>query len=250
MPRLTITGNVNLTYWIDGQRADRVTTVLNALPKDGLKQWTADCAANYAVEHWDELAEESMTKRLDRMRYAYRDVVSAAALRGTTIHKYGEALVAGQPVEDPEYLGPAQAYARFLDEWQIEPIAMETPVCHPGWMYAGRPDLWATIGVRNAAPALIDLKTGKGLYESVALQLAAYRYAQLWQPDGPESETEIMPVDLTYVAHIGPDAVTMHPVTVDEDHWKQFLYLQQTARWLKLHGFRGDEPLIGEAEKP
>jgi hypothetical protein len=242
-------GKTGHGYLLDGERIDGVTKVLNALPK-ALTQWSSDCAANYAVEHWDELGEESLTKRLDKIRFAHRDTVGQAALRGTTIHKYGEDLVAGKPVEDPEYLGPAQAYARFLDKWGIEPIAVETPVCNTTYRYAGRPDLWATIGARDNATALVDLKTGKAVYEAVVLQVAAYRYADLWQPNGPDSETATPEVDLTYVVHIQPDDVTIHRLEAGPKQLRAFLYVQQTARWLRLHGFKGEEPLIGEAEHP
>jgi hypothetical protein len=239
------------SYNLDGDRVDGVTTILNALPKQ-LTQWASDAAANYAVEHWSELAEEPLTKRLDRIRYAHRDLVSAAALRGTRIHGYGERLVGGEAVEIPdEYRGPAEAYARFLDEWQIEPIAVETPLASTRHRYAGTADLWATIGVRDDARALVDLKTGKGVYESTVLQLAAYRYSDLWQPDGPDSEVERGEdddVDLVYVAHVLPDAVRMLPVIAGPAEFRAFLYVQQTAQWLARHGFKGDEPLIGDAE--
>jgi hypothetical protein len=242
-------------YTLDGAKVPGVTAILGALPKQ-LKQWAADCAANYAVEHWAELTEQPLTKRLDAMRYAHRDVVGAAALRGTTVHRYGEDLVHGRPVEDPEYLGPAQAYARFLDRWQIEPIATETPIASTVHRYGGRPDLWATIGVRDGATALVDLKTGKNVYEDVVLQLAGYRWADLWQPDGPDSETTLEPVELVYVAHIGPDDVRMIPVDMGNPdpghnpHYRQFLYTLQTHLWLEAHGYRGPEPLLGEAETP
>jgi hypothetical protein len=251
-PRLTTRkfGRTGHAYYLDGEKIDGVTTILNALPKQ-LKQWAADTAANFAVEHWDELAELPMTKRLDQIRFAHKDVVSAAALRGTEIHGYGERLVRGEAVPIPdEYRGPAEAYARFVDDWKIEPIAIETPVCNTRHRYGGRADLWATIGARDNAVALVDLKTGGNIYESTVLQLAGYRYADLWQPDGPESEQAMIPVDRVYVAHILSDDVRMLPVTAGADEFRQFLYVQQTSRWLNLHGFRGAEPLIGDAARP
>lgn len=238
------------SYTIDGFPADGVTTILNALPKQ-LTQWSSDIAANYAVEHWEELTGESMTKRLDRIRYAHRDALSAAGLRGTQIHALGERLSHGAAVEVPdEHRGPVEAYARFLDRWEIEPIATESPVANTEYLYGGTTDLTATIGARDGARALIDIKTGKGVYESTVLQLAAYRFCDLWQPDGPESEEALPPVDLVYVAHVLGDDVRMLPVIAGEAEWKEFLYVQVTSQWLKRHGFRGDDPLIGEAETP
>lgn len=247
-----LTWNGRHEYFLDGAKIDGVTTLLNkALPKS-LTQWASDAAANYALEHWDELATEPITRRLDRIRYAHKDVLSSAALKGTTIHRYGEALVRGEPVEaDPEYLGPARAYARFLERWKIEPVAIETPVFSPRYGYGGRADLWGTVGVRGNARALIDLKTGKAVYESAVLQCAAYRHADLWMPDGTPASTCPLPeVDVVYVAHIRGDDVDMRPITAGPDEFRAFLYVQQTAHWLGAHGYKGPAPLIGEAERP
>lgn len=244
-------------YLLDGEKIDGVSGVLDTMPKQ-LKQWAADCAANFAVEQWDKLADLPLTKRLDQIRYAHRDVVGEAAARGTDIHGYGEKLSHGEQVEIPDELrGPVQAYARFLDKWEIEPVATEAVVGHTQHRYGGRGDLWATIGKRDNAFALIDLKTGKNVYESVVLQTAAYDGANVWQPEGPDSEQPYEPVDLVYVAHIGPDDVRMLPVRgtggavkPGAPEMRTFLYLQQIKHWLDAHGYRGDEPLIEAAERP
>jgi hypothetical protein len=199
-------------YLLDGEKIAGVTTILNALPKQ-LKQWAADCSANYAVEHWDDLSKKPMTKKLDEIRYAHRDVVGEAALRGNQIHGFGERLVKGLEVDIPEeYLGPSQAYARFLDEWAIEPLATEAAIVNTRYRYGGRGDLWGDIGKRDGALAYIDLKTGTNVYQSVVLQSVAYDNADLWQPDGPDSEQPYEQVDLIYGAHSLPDSVRMLPV--------------------------------------
>lgn len=244
-------------YLIDGEKVPGVTTILNALPKQ-LKQWAADCAANLAIEKWDELSEQPITKRLDAIRYAHRDVVGEAALRGQDIHGFGQQIVHGTAEQVPEeYRGPAQAYARFLDKWEIEPVASEAAIANLTHRYAGRGDLWCTIGKRGGAFAYVDLKTGKNVYESTVLQCSAYDGAELWQPDGPDSEQPYTPVDLVYVAHILPDDVRMLPVRGAGGaarpgirEFRQFQYTLQTYLWLEAHGYRGDEPLIEAAERP
>lgn len=244
-------------YLLDGEKIDGVTSILNSLPKQ-LKQWASDIAANYALENWDKLAEMPLTKRLDAIRYAHKDALSALSLRGQDIHTYGEKLVNGEDVKVPdEYRGPAEAYARFLDQWQIEPLATEALVGSLSHRYGGRGDLWATIGVRDNVRAYIDLKTGKNIYESVVLQCAAYDGAEVWHPEGPESEQPYVPVDVIYVAQILPDDVRMLPVRgaggaakPGPAEFREFLYLQQTTHWLQRHGYNGDEPLIEAAERP
>lgn len=250
MSRLVAKGSGNYAkYTIDGIEVQRVSSIVNALPKNALVQWAATEAANFAIEHWSELAEQPTAKRLDAIRYAHRNTNRKATTRGSRIHAFGEDIVNGHEVQIPdEDLGPAQAYARFLDDWEIEPFATEAPVAHTRWGYAGRTDLFARIGARDNERALIDLKTGSGVYESHVIQLAGYRFAEIWQPDGAESEAPLPPVDSVYVAHIMTDAVRLVPVTVRDEDFRVFLYLQQVAKWLDLHAGREPrEPLIHEA---
>lgn len=242
------------TYELDKVSVRGATTIIGAgLPFQAGKQWAANEAANEAVNHWDEIAELPLTDRLNRIRFAYKKVSDEAKLRGTLIHTYGEILVHGGTVEDPQYVGPAEAYAKFIDRWQIDPIATETPLANTQHKYGGTADLWCRIGVRDGERALVDLKSGKDAYPDVALQLAAYRYADLWQPDGPESESDDVPdVDACYVFHILTDDVQMLPVQVDANHFRSFLYVQQVSEWARLHqGY--PEPqvrVIGEAIQP
>jgi len=248
-------GKSGHAYYIDDVKVDGVTTILNALPKS-LTQWAADAGANYAVEHWEELTEQTLTKRLDAIRYAHREIKNTAAMRGTEIHTLGEKLYGGLPIEvPPEHRGPVEAYARFLDDWEIEPIASETPVVNLTYRYGGTADLWCHIGKRDGVRALVDLKTGNNVYESTVLQLTGYRNAELWQPvkgDAKQrqaSEAPLPPVDEVWVAHILPDTVRFRPVKT-EGQFRPFLYVQQVHRWLEAHGFKGEEPLIDEPQQP
>jgi hypothetical protein len=247
-------GKSGHAYYIDDVKVDGVTTILNALPKS-LAQWAADAGANYAVEHWEELSEQTLTKRLDAIRYAHRNIRNTAAMRGTEIHALGEKLYGGLPIEvPPEHRGAVEAYAKFLDDWEIEPIASETPVVNLTYRYGGTADLWAYIGKRDGVRALVDLKTGNNLYESTVLQLTGYRNAELWQPvkgtakQRQASEAPLPPVEEVWVAHILPDTVRFRPAKTD-GQFRAFLYVQQVHRWLEAHGFKGEEPLIDEPQQ-
>jgi len=244
-------------YTWDGSPFLSVTTILNdGVPKPALKQWSANEAASFAVEHMDdpEFRALPLYKKMDEIRFAHARRSKAAMARGTTIHRHGEQLAAGAAVDVADALrGPVEAYARFMDEWQIEPIAAETPLCNTQYRYAGQADLWARIGRRDQARALIDLKSGGDVWPETALQLAAYRYCDIWQPNGPESESSSVPeVDLVYVAHILPDAVRMVPMIATPAEWKTFLYAQQVARWMRSvardKDGRAERVLVGEAE--
>lgn len=231
------------SYQLDGVKVPGVTTVTGNLPKQALIDWAGRVTAEYAVDHWDELAEQPLSARLNTLTRARYSATSKAALRGTQIHTLGEQVSLGHPVDAGEHQSEVEAYARFLDRWQVEVIATETPCASTQWGYAGTADAWATFGRGPYAGqrVLLDIKTGRGVYDETALQLTAYARCDLWQPDGPDSEGEQPPCDAVVVAHILTDAVELLPVDAGDTQWRQFQYLLQTTRWL------ADGPYIGAA---
>lgn len=236
------------SYRLDGQKVPGVTTVIGALDKPALKQWAANCAATEAVEHWDELAGLGLLERLERIRYAYKNTVKAAAVRGTRIHAFGEKIAHGVDVQVPdEYVGPSTAYARFLDRWQITALHTEIPVCHTGHRYGGTGDLIATSPLLlDEQPFWLDVKTGKGVYRETALQLGAYRSSDVALIDGVEQPNPDT-AERAYVAHVGVDDVEMLPVDAGPATWKVFLHVLQAYRWQQACS---DDPPIGRAIWP
>lgn len=232
------------SYRIDGSKVPGVTTVLNAIPKQ-LTKWAAEKGADHAVDHWDELATLPPSERHRRIMWAHREDVQSKAVRGTRIHALGEKLAHGLDVSVPDDLvGPVEAYARFLDFWQIEAVASETPVGSAQWRYAGTVDLWAKVGRLDLDLAMIDLKSGKGIYDETSLQLAGYAECELWQPDGPESEEPAPDPEDFLVAHITPDAVRLIPVELTPWLRRGFHYVHE--EWKLLERLREERP-IGDA---
>jgi len=232
------------SYRIDGVKVPGVTTILNALPKQ-LTKWAAEKGADHAINHWDELATLPLAERHKRIMWAHREDVTSKSVRGTRIHALGDRLAHGEDVKVPDDLrGPVEAYARFLDRWEIATVATETPIAHATYGYAGTADLWGSVGRLGVASALIDLKSGKGVYDEVALQLAGYRYAELWQPDGPDSERALPAVEDVFVAHIGTDDVRLIPVEVTPEMFRGFLYVFEVHKLLER---LKDERPLGDA---
>lgn len=234
----------NHGYKIDGEKVPGVTTALNAINKPALKVWAARVVAAKAVNEWDQLAELPVAARLKALEGAPFETLKKAALRGNEIHRLGEKVAHGLVVDVPdEHRGPVEAYARWLDDWQIEPIATETPLGSLQHGYGGTADLWARVGARGGALALLDVKTGSNVYGETALQLAAYRYADVIQPEkGVEIPTP--EVERVYVAHVLPDSVRCLPVEAGPAEFRTFLYALQVHRQLE----RWKEfPPIGDA---
>jgi len=172
-----------------GQTAPSVTTVLGILDKPALPRWSALEVARYAVDNraaWEQLDPPAAVDLLKRAPWRK---TTEAADTGTDLHAVAETLLAGG---DPPDAAPAEWVARFrafLDTWRPEPLEVEATVWGDvdGLPYGGTCDLLAD--VPGVGHLVVDLKTGRGVYPEVSLQLAAYGYADtILRPDGSEAE--------------------------------------------------------------
>jgi hypothetical protein len=235
-------------WYIDtetGQRVPGVTTIAgDGLPKPALINWAGTATAEYAVDHWDELSEVTPSVRLKTLqgaRYASRD---AAANRGVQVHKLAEKLVHGDRVTVPDELtGYVESYVRFLDEFDVRPILVERTVYNADHNYCGTFDLIADLldpddpepdpDVRQRQTWLLDVKTSRsGIFGETALQLAGYRYADVWIDEDDGTQYEMPEVDLCGGVHVRPDGYDLIPLEVGELQHRQFLYVQQVAEFM------------------
>jgi hypothetical protein len=182
------------TYYIDGDRAPGVTTILgDGLPKPALMSWAAGAVADFVVNRLniarkddgttrivaDDLVRDALAwnatrtkptavgpgEELPRLALAeilknirYRDL-DETSNRGSEVHKFGEKLARGQAVEVPEELvGHVKSYVRFLNEWQPTNALVERVIVNRRWGYMGKLDLIADFPV---LPAWIAERIGK-----------------------------------------------------------------------------------------
>ena len=217
--------------WADsGAKVPGVTSIIKGgLPAPALVRWASNTVAEYAVDHWAELEDLPVSERIAALKgspWAERD---RAALRGTQIHAAGEQVVAGKAVDVPEQLRPhVEAYARFLDAWDVQPVMVERAVYSVRWRYSGTLDLVADLA--DGRRWLLDVKTGKRVYGDVALQLAAYRYAEHYA-DEDGTERPMPKVDGCAVVHVRDDDADLVPVTAGPEQHKTFLYVAQVAKF-------------------
>jgi hypothetical protein len=215
----------------NGSKVPGVTTILSdGVPKPALINWAANVTAEYAIDHWDTLAEltpSARLKELQKARFADRD---GAARRGTQVHALGDKLIRHEEVEVPEELaGHVESYVRLLDRFQVEPLLTEFVVVSHQYGWAGTCDLIAYFPSLKQT-LLVDLKTSRsGVYGEVAWQLAGYRYASHYL-DADGTEQPMLEVDGCAAIHIRADGADLIPMTVGPQQLKEFRYIQQVAR--------------------
>lgn len=224
------------SYTIDGQYADGVTTLIgNGVPKPALINWAANTTAGYAVDHWDELQEQSPSKRLDVLKRARYAELDKAGKRGTEVHDLAEKLAHGQEVDVPDELaGHVESAVKFLDEWQVETILTETVVAHKRLFYAGTFDL--LVKLHDGRTMLCDWKTTRsGIYGETALQLAAYANATDYlTADGEERPMDELKIDGALAIWIRADGYDCYPTDISPDGaFKTFQHVAYLARRLK-----------------
>jgi hypothetical protein len=232
------------SYYLDGAHVDGVTTVLkDGIPKPQFEESAAKKTAAYAVDHWDELAEQNLSERYEVLRQARWQIVRQAGERGTEVHTLAHRLAAGEELEIPEPLvGHVDAYLRFAEEWQPRELLAETVVGKRGnWPFMGTLDTIAQLA--DGRVWLLDFKTAaSGIWEESALQLAAYRYADFYL-DGDGQEHAMPEVDATGCVWLRADGYDLIPVEAGPESYRVFQYAQQIAKFKR----EPREAYVGEA---
>lgn len=261
-PEVTRPNDDDLRLW-------SVTTLIGCLDKPALVPWAALKTAQAAVHDlakWtsrlDHEGEASAIDYLKNARFRGKRWERSATELGTAVHKACEhAAIHGRfnpaDVADEELAPFLRQYGRFLSDFQPEYIAAEVTVFNPTFHYAGTCDAFLRIDGVNY---IVDYKTSresddargnpKGPYPEVALQLAAYRYAELaavWRARQSEvykrryyllNENEralavpVPEVDHGLVIYLTPDRYALHPVRCDAEIFDLFLAVVDAARFV------------------
>lgn len=225
------------------QKIPGVTTLIKAGLPPKLEKWAAETTADHALDNWDELAElkpSERRKRLLQARFTDRDT---AAARGTKIHRLAEKAAAGKPVELGEHSGHVEALVDWMNQWQPEYLHTEFTVVNYTVGYAGTADCVVYLPSLDQT-WLIDYKTSRsGVFGDVALQLAAYRYAEYYL--NGDTEKPMLTVDACGVVHIRADGADLYEVTAGPRQFRDFQYVVEVGRFSTE-----SRELISEALRP
>ena len=222
-----------------------VTTVLGILDKSGpLMSWAARQTAEAAVALYetdalrsmiDNIGSEGVIKAVTSRANWKRD---EAAQLGSRVHAWADALVASQPL--PSLTDTERAYAEHYAEWWqsrgwtlrlsealVVAPALPGNVDHEGW--GGTFDLLAYD--EDGRTVLADIKTGKGIYREVILQLAAYGMAPLVSPMGSDIVYPMPKPDRYVVIHVTRDGVREVELSIGARDWSAWLSVLDVYRW-------------------
>ena len=242
-----------------------VTTIIGVLDKPALQYWAANetaAAAVRDVEAWQAIERSSGTDEAKRWiagaRYRTPRGERTAKDLGTAVHEACEkyALTGKVPELDDETRPFFEQFDGWLQKFSPVYQATEVTVYSPTYGYAGTCDGFFTI---DGERLIFDLKTskksydGRGnptpIYPETALQLAAYRYAELaavWRPRRFEEfrrryyllshaeANEALPVpevDGGLAIKITPEHCIGYTMRCGEAVHRSFLYAIEMARW-------------------
>jgi hypothetical protein len=223
------------SYTLDGvPKIKGVTTMMKGL-KGPPESYFCNTVAGYAADNWDRLAGIPVSERITEMAGAPKQKFSAAAVRGTRVHKLAEELEHGREVAVPDDIrGHVEACIQFMDDYDLEVELVEAALFSRQHSHAGSADLFGTVvkpGTEKRVRILGDWKTSaKGPWGSVAFQLSGYRFSDFMLSDdgGKESvELAVPEVDECWAIWLRADGYDVFPMEATPEVYRQLLYIDQ-----------------------
>jgi hypothetical protein len=235
------------SYYLDGEKLPGVTTILSdGLAKPALVNWAAKTVAGYAVDHWADLGEMAISERLELLKGAHWADRDAAGKRGTDVHRLADKLTRGEEVVVPEELaGHVESYVKFLNDFEVDAVIVESPVVNYQWKYAGTMDLGAHLAGHGFQA--LDIKTARsGVFPDNALQLSAYRFCDQYLDEASGEMRDMPEFDGAAVVHVRADGYSLVPVDAGRDVHRYFLYCKQLWQWANERS----KTIVGEELMP
>ncbi|MFE4367957.1 MULTISPECIES: hypothetical protein [unclassified Streptomyces] len=221
------------------ERVPGVTSVLAMLPKPFLTPWAAKTTAEAAVDNLPavtSIAKYDRDGAVDFLKGAYRRYTKTRAGIGSEAHDLFERMIREEvvnPADLPSQMRPYyENFSEFLDKVQPQLLRAEDVAWSDRHQYAGSFDalLRITGDDGETVTVIVDWKTSKDTYPEVALQMAAYGFAD--RLIDPEGNSEPMPlIDAAAVLHITDTRWKFKPVRFDAEVFGCFLNLRRTFDW-------------------
>lgn len=248
------------------------TSITGNLPNFGLPKHYARLSVEAAFTKQDEYCDlPTQEERMEWCREAANRHRDAAADLGSQIHVAIEAHLLGKP--SPAWPLPIRPrmtnFMRFMDDYQLDVEASETKVYSRKYRYAGTLDILGRLRRLDDRMAVIDTKSGKGIYaDKFCPQVASYARADFLvidphhpgavqvTPDKgkryytwsgpPEDEYPMPDVQAGYILHLREDDYDVYEVTDLDKSFDAFLALLPVDRWLN----GGKNGVLKKLKKP
>ena len=203
-----------------------------ALPRRSVAEYVADYVSRRVPEEeigWTAVQEHlSDSEFLKAVPWKYAEKKRDL---GSLFHDLAEQIAAGVPVSvdvfEPEIRTYVEAFLEWVKTSQVEYEALECAVFSREHGYAGTMDAIVNLGGRKL---VLDYKTGKDVYDEVALQLAAYARAEGVYL-GPGNVAPMPAVDGAVVIHVTAEGYRVVPVEIGDAVWRSFRYVREVFRY-------------------
>jgi hypothetical protein len=259
-------GEIEAKPGTSDRRFCSVTTVIDSISKPGLLYWAAEQAAlqavdvaEFLVERIDKEGRDTVVKWLRDARFRTPEGQLSASDLGTAVHDACEkyALTGIKPAVSAEVRPFLDRFDEKVQIWQPKYEITEAAVYSPTHGYAGTLDAIATI---KGQRLLLDYKSSRKSvdsdgrrsrpYSTVALQLAAYRYADfmatwpvrrfeqyrrryyLLSTEEAKLGAPMPQVDGALAIHITPEHCDAYPTQCDASVFDYFCHTVQLFRWI------------------
>jgi hypothetical protein len=229
-----------------GESFPSVTTILGAISKPALVDWSARQAATYAVKERQRLMFMDKQEAIDEIATTHKRVTELSSAVGTHVHECIESLI-----ESGEVHNPWPEHMRHFEAWRTvykpEFLMSEATVYNRAVCYAGTFDILAKIG---GVTTLIDVKTGKNIYPEVALQLAAYANGEFYgshdKVNDKWCEMQLPKIESAAVLHLRMTGWRFMTVDIGPEVFQAFRHVNETWRWQAYgsHNVLGEKGLL------
>jgi len=220
---------------LTGDLYPSITNIIDVLEKPWLGRWAAKFVAGAA---WDSrfalMKLEDREQAVDMLKGAPWRKTRKAGDLGGDIHAVAEAIAADEklPPISEEAEPYVDGFLSFVAEFDPAFQILEGTVFNDTHQYAGTFDFLALI---EGLLILGDYKTGGGVYDEVALQLAAGRFAEfVWD----KHTGELLPmseIDGCIAVQLQPGKHTVFTVDAGMEAFYAFLGLRGAWPWDKDH---------------
>lgn len=219
-----------------GDSVPGVSAIKSMYPAPALENWFKKATAEYCVDHVDAvsaLAERDREGAIELVKGATSRHSKKAAGRGTEVHALCEQvmrdLLEGKKSsfqvtkDDMMYL---RNFARFIKEFNVKPVMVETTIWDHDHRFAGTFDLLAKIDGYDGL-SIIDTKSGQsGIYHDAGVQQTAYSWAEFYINEAGEF-VDMPQVKQAFGLWLRPDGWALIPLRTDDVMWAHFLRLRE-----------------------